>query len=283
MTATTSPERYRRRRRWPVLTVILVLLVGAGLIWFQALRPAAAQSNGCNQPGPAPTTASATSRSSRGATTSAGATTSSPARSSTATKPSTPKKTTGKTTPSKTTSSSSAASTSRSATSTTTVSTSMGEFTDKNTLASTRPADPSVVQLRVFNASQSRGLAKTVTEQLRTAGFESILPPTNDPLYPASDLRCVGEIRYGRAGAAAARTVLLVAPCSQLIVDDRFDDSVDLALGALYTYGELSDQTKADLAAIHDASRPPAVIEGQTASARPMPPIPPLPTAVCPA
>lgn len=266
MTATTSPERYRRRRRWPALTVILVLLVGAGLIWFQALRPAAAESSGCNQPGPAPTTASATSRSSRSVA-SASSTAVTPTKGgSTTAKPSPPKQTAGSTT----------------ATSATEITTSMGEFTDKNTLASTRPADPSLVQVRVFNASQSRGLAKTVTEQLRSAGFESILPPANDPLYPASDLRCVGEIRYGRAGAAAARTVLLVAPCSQLIVDDRFDDSVDLALGALYAYGELPDETKAELAAIRDASRPPAVIEGQTASARPMPPIPPLPTAVCP-
>jgi hypothetical protein len=156
-------------------------------------------------------------------------------------------------------------------------------FTDKNTLANTRPADPTLIQVTVLNASNTRGLARTVTEQLRTAGFESIVSPDNDPVYPAGDLRCVGMIRYGPAGAAAARTMLLIMPCGQLVVDTRVDDSVDMVLGALYTPTDVSDPVKAELAQIRDAARPPAVIEGQTASAQPLPSIPPLPQAVCPA
>ena len=271
----SAPERYRRRHRWPVLVVIAVLAVGAGLIWFQALKPAEAMSAGCNQPGPAPSSAPSTSRSSRSSATTgaSGTTTSKGTGKSTAAKTTTTKTTTTKTTASKTTAT----------TATSTATSTLGVFTDKNTLAETRPADPTTVQVTVLNASATRGQARTVTEQLRTAGFESITSPDNDPVYPASDLRCVGMIRYGPAGAAAARTMLLIMPCGQLVVDNRIDDSVDLVLGALYTPHDISDPVKQELAQIRDAARPPAVIEGQTASAKPLPPIPALPQAVCPA
>ena len=98
--------------------------------------------------------------------------------------------------------------------------------------------------LRVYNSSTVRGQAKAVTDELRAAGFESILDGANDPLYPAADLRCVAQIRFGPAGAAAARTVLLVAPCAQLVVDSRVDDSVDLALGGRYIYDSVSQEVR---------------------------------------
>jgi len=262
VTTASSPERYRRRNRWPVVIVLVLLLTAAGVIWYQALRPAAAEATGCNQPGPAPATSSATSRSTRASASGTGGSATKSASGSTR----------ASTSASRTTS---AAPTS--------TPTSLGEFTDMNTLANIRPADPSLVQLRVYNGSNTRGLARTVTEQLRTAGFESVQSPDNDPLYPANDLRCIGEIRYGPAGAAAARTVLIVAPCAQLVVDRRVDDSVDLSLGARWEYAEVSDAVTAELAQIHESSRPPAVIEGQTASAQPLPAIPPLPQVTCPA
>ena len=112
--------------------------------------------------------------------------------------------------------------------------------------------------------------------------FRSILGGANDPLYPARDLACTAQIRYGQAGTTAARTLLIVQPCAQLVLDDRISDSVDLAVGARYDYQPLSAAVKAQLKAIHDAAIPPAVIEGQTAAARPQPAIPPLPsTAGC--
>jgi hypothetical protein len=159
--------------------------------------------------------------------------------------------------------------------------TTLGGYTDHESLAAVRPANPSTVLLRVYNSSSVRGQAKAVTDELRAAGFESILDGANDPLYPAADLRCVAQIRFGQAGAAAARTVLLVAPCAQLVVDGRVDDSVDLALGGRYIYDSVSQQTRDELKAISDAATPPAVIEGQTAAAKPLPPIPPLPQAAC--
>jgi hypothetical protein len=159
--------------------------------------------------------------------------------------------------------------------------TSLGAYADHESLAAVRPANPSTIALRVYNSSSTRGQAKAVTDELRAAGFESILGGANDPLYPAADLRCVAQIRFGPAGAAAARTVLLVAPCAQLVVDTRVDDSVDLSLGARYIYDSVSDEVRSELKAIQDAATPPAVIEGQTAAAKPLPPIPPLPQANC--
>lgn len=163
-------------------------------------------------------------------------------------------------------------------------STTLGTFAGPDSLATTRPADPSGIPLRVFNASTVTGQAKTVTDELRAAGFASIGQQDNDPLYPAADLRCYGEIRYGYGGLAEARTTLIVAPCAQLVLDGRLDNSVDLALGRLYQVNPLTDEVKAQLAAIKDAAAPPPVIEGQTVVVRTPPPIPALPDrSACPA
>jgi hypothetical protein len=230
--------------------VIAVLLVGAVIVWFPSLRPNPENSSACNAPGPAPATTAPTTRSvSAEATSPAGG--------------------------------ESAASSAAAPETTAQIVTSLGAYADHESLAAVRPANPSTIALRVYNSSSTRGQAKAVTDELRAAGFESILGGANDPLYPAADLRCVAQIRFGPAGAAAARTVLLVAPCAQLVVDSRVDDSVDLSLGARYIYDSVSDEVRSDLKAIQDAATPPAVIEGQTAAAKPLPPIPPLPQANC--
>jgi hypothetical protein len=246
-----ATERYRRRRYWPALTIIAVLLVGAVIVWFPSLRPNPENSGACNAPGPAPATTAPTTRSVASDPASTGPT-DQPADTAPATTPATSQ-----------------------------IITSLGGYADHESLAAVRPANPSTVLLTVYNASAVRGQAKAVTDELRAAGFESILPSNNDPLYPAADLRCVAQIRFGPAGAAAARTVLLVAPCAQLVVDTRVDDTVDLALGARYIYDSVSQTTKDELKAIRDAATPPAVIEGQTAAAKPLPAIPPLPQAAC--
>ncbi len=248
MSPDPAPDRYRRRRYWPAISVIVVLLIGAAVVWFPSLRPNPENSSACNAPGPAPTTTAPTTRTQ-------------------------PSPASGK--PAKPTATSSAAR------STPQIKTSLGAYTDHQSLAEVRPANPATVPLRVYNASSVRGQAKAVSDELRAAGFESILDTANDPLYPASDLRCVAQIRFGQAGAQAARTVLLVAPCAQLVVDSRVDDSVDLALGGRYLYDPVSKQVRDELKAIRDAATPPAVIEGQTAAAKPLPPIPPLPQAAC--
>jgi hypothetical protein len=258
-----APARYRRRRRWPILVVLVLLLAGATVVWVQVLKPAPVESTGCNKPGPAPTTEAASTTA--GASGSAG-----PASTTASTTGSTAGSVTGSTAASTTASSAQ-------------VTTSLGTFTDPNTLASIRPADPSNIPLRVLNASDVTGQAKTVTDELRDAGFTAIGQQANDPLYPAWDLRCYGEIRYGYAGLAEARTVLIVAPCAQLVLDDRADNSVDLSLGKLYQVDPVSTKVRTELTEIKNAAAPPPVIEGQTVSVRPTMSIPPLPSrAGCP-
>ena len=227
-----------------------VLFLGGGYIWFQALKPEPSLGTGCNTPGAAPVTSSQSARSSASGSPSSGASRSSAPRSTATTR----------TTP-----------------------TTLGAFTDKNTLAQVRPAAPDAFVLNVFNASQQRGLAKTLSDELRTVGFDQIGDVKNDPLYPAFDLRCVGEIRYGNAGVASARTALMLMPCAQLVVDNRVDESVDIAIGELYTFDTTPDPVKAQLAAIGDAAAPPPVFDGRTVQlSRSALSIPPLPSAVCP-
>ena len=251
MSPDSAPDRYRRRRYWPALTVIGVLLIGAVVVWFPTLRPTSESSGACNVPGAAPATTAPTTRSVA-------------VDASTASAATPPPPTTDAT-----------------AVSTAPIITSLGVYTEHASLEAVRPANPSTVALTVFNASSVRGQAKAVTDELRAAGFESIRASSNDPLYPAADLQCVAQIRYGPAGAAAARTVLLIAPCAQLVLDSRIDDSVDLALGGRYLYGSVSEDVKTQLRSIQEEATPPAVIEGQTAAAKPIPPIPPLPQAAC--
>lgn len=96
------------------------------------------------------------------------------------------------------------------------------------------PAPPSNVRIQVLNGSSQRGQANLVASQLGELGFTEAGDPTNDPLYPAGNLSCRGEVRYGRNGTAAARTVRLVLPCVALVRDNRADDTVDVSVGTLF-------------------------------------------------
>ncbi len=268
MSTDSAPERYRRRSRWPALVIIAVLAIVTTVTWIAVLQPEPVVSNACNQPGPDPdlTSTSGSGIGDSAASSAAVATTSADPVGT---------ETSGVTT------ADTASQTSAEAT-TPSIVTSLGTITDKNTMVSARPANPATVKLTVFNAGAINGLAKTVTEQFRKAGFASISKALSDPLYPAADLRCYGEIRYGDAGLLAARTVLIGAPCATLVKDNRFDDSVDLSLGALYEQREFSQESLAQLQQAINESKPPNVIEGQTAAPVSLAPIPPLPTATCP-
>lgn len=245
-----------------MLVVVGVLFAATAVIWFQALKPEPTLGNGCNQPGPAPVTSSQTSRSRTSGSAAPSGSRSSAPRSTAA----------------------STAASSAAAGSTASSPTTLGVFTDKNTLAQVRPAPPAAFTVNVYNASQQRGLAKTLSDELRSVGFQQIGTVSNDPLYPAGDLRCVGEIRYGNAGVASARTALMLMPCAQLVVDNRVDESVDLSVGALYTFDGTPDAVKKDLIAIGQAAAPPPVFDGRTVViSRPALSIPPLPQVACPA
>src|SRR4051794_14943880 len=94
-----------------------------------------------------------------------------------------------------------------------------------------RAAAPGDVRVRVLNGAGQRGQAQLAAAELGELGIAESAPPDNDPLYPAQDLSCVGQIRYGPQGAAAARTLSLVVPCAELVADGRRGADVDLALG----------------------------------------------------
>ncbi|MDT7726786.1 MAG: hypothetical protein QOI21_3362 [Actinomycetota bacterium] len=100
------------------------------------------------------------------------------------------------------------------------------------------PIPPDKVAVKVLNASKIRGQGGITTESMRALGFTQIAAPEDDPAYP-NELKanCHGQIRFGDNGAAAARTVSLLAPCTELIKDNRQDATVDLTIGT--TFGDV--------------------------------------------
>ncbi|WP_229680290.1 envelope integrity protein Cei [Saccharopolyspora thermophila] len=108
---------------------------------------------------------------------------------------------------------------------------SLGEMLPRNALDSTNPIPPQDVRVRVLNGNGESRQATLVSDELASLGFAKG-GADNDPVYVNYDLNCHGQIRFGGAGASAARTLSLIAPCAQLVRDDRPDAVVDLALGS---------------------------------------------------
>lgn len=106
------------------------------------------------------------------------------------------------------------------------------------------PALLTDTRVRVLNANGQSGQAGAVAAELAERGFQPAGSDAigNDPVYGQA-LECHGQIRYGEAGRAAARSLSLAAPCMQLVTDGRTDGTVDLALGT--TFSRLSDSTAA--------------------------------------
>lgn len=109
-----------------------------------------------------------------------------------------------------------------------------GKALPATALDNTEPIAPSAVRVTVRNGAEQRGQATLISATLEELGFSQIGDPSNDPLFPASNLDCRGQIRFGPNGAGAARTVSLLEPCVQLIRDNRQDDTVDLSLGSQF-------------------------------------------------
>ncbi len=103
-----------------------------------------------------------------------------------------------------------------------------------NGLDGVMPAPPQLARVQVLNANGVRGEATIVDGALAQLGFAPTTKASNDPAYPDFDLRCYGEIRFGTAGQAAARTLSLAVPCAELVRDVRPDAVVDLALGTRF-------------------------------------------------
>jgi len=110
------------------------------------------------------------------------------------------------------------------------------------------------VAVKVLNASKSRGLASITTESLRGQGFTQVAPPDNDPAYPDGDAKCRGQIRFGGSGTSAARTLSFVAPCAELVRDNRTDATVDLVIGNGFTDLQITQQAHQVLQQLQDWS-----------------------------
>jgi LytR cell envelope-related transcriptional attenuator len=122
-----------------------------------------------------------------------------------------------------------------------------------NALDTVSPAPPQHTRVQVLNASGVRGEATVVDATLAQLGFAPTSTPANDPRYPDFDLHCYGEIRFGAAGQAAARTLSLALPCAELVRDRRPDAGVDLALGTKFNAVRPNDAARSALLELAEA------------------------------
>jgi hypothetical protein len=118
------------------------------------------------------------------------------------------------------------------------------------------PAPPQLTRVQVLNANGVRGEATMVDDRLAQLGFAPTTKPANDPQYPDFDLRCYGEIRFGAAGLAAARTLSLAVPCAALVRDGRPDAGVDLALGTKFLSVKPNNAARSALLDLAGLGRP---------------------------
>jgi LytR cell envelope-related transcriptional attenuator len=132
----------------------------------------------------------------------------------------------------------------------------LGQQVSRSAMADVAPAKLAATKIQVLNASGHGGQAADVSGALRDLGFAQ---PTaaNDPVYAGTRLACQGQIRFGHNGKAGAAAVWLVAPCTELVQDNRTDDSVDLVVGTEFTALTHSDDIEAVLAGLRpDAAEP---------------------------
>ena len=100
-----------------------------------------------------------------------------------------------------------------------------------NDSTSTRALTPRDVTVNVYNTTDHAGLAASAARSLRNQGFK-IATVDNDPL--AKTIPGVGEIRHGLSGTARAVLAAARLPGARLVLDERMDASVDLALGTSF-------------------------------------------------
>lgn len=105
------------------------------------------------------------------------------------------------------------------------------------------PIPPDKIAITVLNAGSMRGQAGMTTSSLRELGFTQASEPANDPAYQGREAQCRGQLRFGDNGATAARTLSLMAPCVELVKDNRRDASVDLSVGS--SFGDLRPPSEA--------------------------------------
>lgn len=128
----------------------------------------------------------------------------------------------------------------------------IGAMLPRNGLDETPLAPPQSVGTRVLNANGQARQATLVSDELTTLGFAKGPEPGNDTTYPNLDLHCHGQIRFGEAGSSQARTLSLMAPCAQLVRDERAEQSIDLALGSRFEDIKSKPEARQILAQLQD-------------------------------
>lgn len=113
-------------------------------------------------------------------------------------------------------------------------------------VASTAPPqlDPSTVRLRVFNATDTPGLAQQVAADLQSRGF-TVEEIANDPTD--RQVTGVGEIRHGHPGTDAAAYMSVYLPGANDWLDTRATDVVDVVIGPDFTELPNADEVAAAL------------------------------------
>jgi LytR cell envelope-related transcriptional attenuator len=125
----------------------------------------------------------------------------------------------------------------------------LGQQVTRSEMIDVTPAKLADTTIRVLNASGQGGQAAEVAGALRDLGYAEP-SAANDDMYANTRLTCQGQIRFGPSGRAAAASVWLVAPCTELFEDDRTDDTVDLAIGTDFSDLSRSDDIEAVLASL---------------------------------
>jgi len=98
-----------------------------------------------------------------------------------------------------------------------------------STVAAAPPSvDPSTVTLRVYNATDTAGLATDVAKALGERGF-TVGEIANDT--SGREVTGVGELRHGPRGADNANFVRLFLPGAGDYPDTRADETVDVVIG----------------------------------------------------
>lgn len=111
--------------------------------------------------------------------------------------------------------------------------------------------DPATVSVRVFNATDTAGLAQTVADELGRRGLQ-VAEVSNDS--SGRQVTGVGEVRHGPRGTGAAAYVALLMPGAGDYLDTRATDQVDLVLGPDFTFPDSLASPEAVAAALSTAS-----------------------------
>jgi len=120
------------------------------------------------------------------------------------------------------------------------------------TVAEAPPSlDPATVNVRVFNATDTAGLAQTVAAALQERGFvvDEIANDTS-----GREVTGVGELRHGPRGTDAADYMRLVLPGAGDYLDTRATAQVDVVVGPEFTTLATAEEVAAALAPVEDAA-----------------------------